>query len=122
MAIRSGEKVYCYCPTCDYGLELEEGQRCGDFRCLCCGRPLHPDIRIAQQKAPRGPGRRREEEEEGKIVPGWWPNGWEPKPPLLPPTLKKCRCPHCNYEIVVEEGARCLNSVCPLCGHRMVDE
>lgn len=71
------------------------------------------------QKGPVAP-RRREEEEEGKIVPGWWPNGWEPKPPLPPPT-KKCRCPSCNFEMVIEEGARCLNSVCPRCGHRMAE-
>jgi len=76
------------------------------------------DIEITKQGPPRGPGRRREEEDEGgeeKVGPGWpWP-----KPPPL--TVKECRCPYCNYRIVVEEGARCLNSVCPHCGHRMVE-
>lgn len=71
-----------------------------------------PEYSIAQ-KGPMAPGR-REEEEEAKVprVP------WIPKPPL-PPLTKKCRCPYCDYEIVVEEGARCINSVCPQCGHRM---
>ena len=110
----SGEKVYCYCPACEYELELEEGQKCEAFRCLCCGRPLSLGIRITQ-KAPRGPGRRREEEEGEALI--WIP----PLLPPPPPPEKKCRCPYCNYEIVVEEGARCLNSVCPRCGHRMAE-
>jgi len=123
MPNRSGEKVYCYCPICDYGLELEEGQRCEGFRCLCCGRPLHPDIRIAKDGTvtpSRGPGRRREEEEAEALI---WipPDDWEPKPPLLPPTLKKCRCPSCQYTVVVEAGTRCLLTDCPRCGHRMVE-
>lgn len=115
---RGGEFVHCRCLTCDYELELEEGQRCEAVRCPYCGRPLRPDIEIAQ-KAPRGPGRRREEEEP-KIGPGWWPNGWEPKPPLLPGT-KECRCPSCQYAVVVEAGTRCLLTDCPRCGHRMVE-
>lgn len=113
---RGGEKVHCRCITCGYELELEEGQRCEAFRCLCCGHPLYPDMEIAQ-KAPRGPGRRREEEEAEALI---WIPPFPPKPPLLPPQ-KKCRCPSCNYEIVVEWGARCLLSVCPLCGHRMAE-
>jgi len=72
------------------------------------------------QKGPVAP-RRREEEEAKIVIPpeeGWPP--WEPKPPLPPPT-KKCRCPSCNFEMVIEEGARCLNSVCPRCGQRMAE-
>lgn len=70
-----------------------------------------PEYSITQ-KAPRGPGRRREEEAEALI---WIPPF--PPPPLV--VEKKCRCPSCNYEIVVEWGTRCLLSVCPQCGHRM---
>ena len=75
--------------------------------------------------AQKTPGRGRRREEEGKIVippwvppeDGWFPP-WEPKPPLIPP--KKCRCPSCNYEMFLyEEGARCLFTNCPFCGHRM---
>lgn len=117
---RGGEKVYCRCVICGYELELEEGQRCEAFRCLCCGRPLYPSIGIAKDGTvtpSRGPTRRREEEEAEALI---WIPPLPPKPPLPPPT-KKCRCPSCNYEIVIEWGARCLNSVCPRCGHRMAE-
>lgn len=115
---RCGEAVHCRCHTCEYELELEEGEKCEAVRCPSCGRPLYAtSTGIAQQKAPRGPGRRDEDEPKIVIPPVWPP--WEPKPPLL--TTKTCRCPYCSYEIVVEEGARCLNSVCPRCGYTMVE-
>ena len=73
------------------------------------------DIEIAQ-KGPGGPGRRREDEGEALI---WWiPDVWWPEKPPLPGT-KQCRCPSCQYTVVVESGTRCLLMDCPLCGHRM---
>lgn len=114
-----GEMVQCRCMLCEYEVELQEGQKCDDTRCPMCGGSLRPSMGIAQ-KAPRGPGRRDEEEEAKIVIPpeDWW-LPWEPKPPLL--TIKTCRCPYCNYEIVVEEGARCLNSACPRCGRSMAE-
>lgn len=115
-----GEKVHCRCMLCEYEIELQEGQKCEAVRCPYHGCPLEPDLRISKDGtlAPRGPGRRREEEEAEALI---WipPDGWEPKPPPPAPPMKKCRCPYCDYEIVVEEGARCLNSVCPSCGRSM---
>jgi len=104
---------------CGYTTELEEGQTCNAVRCPYCGRRLHSSRGIAQQNGGRGPGRREDEE---KVVwpdqDGWWP---EPLPKPLPPGTKKCRCPYCNYEVVVEEGTRCLNTACPGCGRGMVE-
>jgi len=81
------------------------------------------------KQSPRGPGR-REEDEDTKVViwPPEWPppeNGdgdgqwppWFPKPPIH---TKECRCPSCNYHIIIEEGTRCLLTTCPRCGTRMV--
>jgi len=107
---------------CEYEIELEEGQKCEAVRCPYHGCPLYRDTKIAKDGTvtpTRGPGRRREEEEAEALI--WIPpdGGWEPKPPPPAPLVKKCRCPYCNYEIIVEEGARCLNSVCPRCGYRM---
>ena len=113
---RGGEFVHCRCLTCDYELELEEGQRCEAVRCPRCGRPLRPAIEIAQQKGPGGPGRRRDEGEAQIWWIPWWDNG---KPPL--PGTKLCRCPSCQYTIVVESGTRCLLMDCPLCGHKMTE-
>jgi len=70
---------------------------------------------ITQSKGSARSGRRREEYEDEQAE----PLIFIPLPP--PPPTKKCRCPYCNYEIVVEWGARCLNSVCPRCGHSMIE-
>lgn len=36
---RHGEH-YCYCPTCDYMISVEEGQKCNIIDCPKCGTPL----------------------------------------------------------------------------------
>lgn len=113
-----GEAVHCRCMLCEYEVELQEGQKCEAVRCPMCEGRLRSDTGIAQQKGgTRGPGRR--EEGDGKIPP-WEPKPppWEPKPPLV--AQKECRCPTCDYYIFIEEGARCLLTDCPQCGHRMV--
>ena len=107
-----GENVRCRCDTCGFEYELQEGQKCEAVRCPYCGRPSG---HIAQQKGgARGPGRRRDEEGEALI--------WLPQLPLPPLVGKKeCRCPSCQYTVVVEAGTRCLLTDCPRCGHRMVE-
>ncbi len=73
--------------------------------------------RISQQVVPQHgnkEGRREDEEGRAEIIIDWWP-----QPPQPPFHIKCCRCPSCNYEMIKEEGARCLNSVCPNCGYRL---
>lgn len=100
---RSG--TTCRCPLCDYELEVDEGERCELFDCPRHHTPLQ-ESGISQ--TPRwGPGRKSD---EGSKIP--WGQG--------PVSVKECRCPNCDYTEVIEEGARCLNSVCPECGSALV--
>ena len=110
-----GEKVQCRCMLCGEEAELQEGQKCEAVRCPLCGGLLRSAIGIAQKGA-RGPGRRREDEGEALIWVPRWPGVTGPPVPT-----KECRCPSCQYTIVVEPGTRCLLSDCPLCGHKMTE-
>ena len=105
----------CRCHVCDEEFTVEEGEDCLEAECPYC----HG---IAQKSPRGGPGRREEEEkqaapEEPPKIPGPIPP-WFPKPL---PVGKKCRCPSCNFERIIEEGARCLNTTCPECGEMMDD-
>ena len=103
-------EITCRCPACDYETSVDEGEKCELLACPRCQIPLREGI--SKGSLPQGPGRR---EDESKVVIGPWP----PVPPL-PPGTKECRCPSCDYREVIEEGARCLNSVCPECGSNLV--
>lgn len=32
-----------------------------------------------------------------------------------------CRCPHCGYEVTIEEGDKCNAIDCPKCGTKMAE-
>lgn len=56
---RHGEH-YCYCPTCDYQMAVEEGQKCNLIECPLCGSRMRAvstgEYRISQAEAvPIGP-------------------------------------------------------------------
>jgi hypothetical protein len=98
----------CRCPACGEEFEVDEGERCELFECPRCHTPMRA---AGISQTPRwGPGRRADE--GSKVSPGYWQQGGYP--------VKECRCPNCDYTEAIEWGARCLNSICPECGARLV--